>query len=62
MPSTSNPLGMKGCGEAGTVGALGALANAVTDALAMVGVDEVQMPFTPERVWRALQTANSDAW
>ncbi|MDH3263691.1 MAG: molybdopterin-dependent oxidoreductase, partial [Paracoccaceae bacterium] len=53
VPSTANPLGMKGCGEAGTVGALAATANAVTDALAARGVprEKVQMPFTPLRVW-----------
>ncbi len=53
VPSTANPIGMKGCGEAGTVGALAAIANAVTDALAPAGVppEQVQMPFTPLRVW-----------
>ncbi len=54
VPSTANPLGMKGCGEAGTVGALAAIANAVADAAPGA---ELQMPFTPERVWRALSTA-----
>ncbi len=51
-PSTANPIGMKGCGEAGTVGALAAISNAVADALADYGVAEVQMPFTPLRVWQ----------
>jgi aerobic carbon-monoxide dehydrogenase large subunit len=53
VPSTANPIGMKGCGEAGTVGALAAVANAVADALADAGVapETVQMPFTPLRVW-----------
>jgi carbon-monoxide dehydrogenase large subunit len=53
VPSTGNPIGMKGCGEAGTVGALAAVANAVADALAGRGVprEKVQMPFTPLRVW-----------
>ncbi len=51
VPSTANPIGMKGCGEAGTVGALAAIANAVADALAPAGVTDVQMPFTPLRVW-----------
>ena len=55
VPSTYNPLGMKGCGEAGTVGALAAVANAVADAVASAGGQEVQMPFTSERVWRALR-------
>jgi carbon-monoxide dehydrogenase large subunit len=53
-PSTTNPMGMKGCGEAGTVGALAAVSNAVADALASRGAAMVDMPFTPPRVWRAL--------
>lgn len=57
VPSVMNPLGMKGCGEAGTVGALGALSNAVRDALAPTGVARVDMPFTPARVWQWLQEA-----
>ena len=48
----TNPLGTKGCGEAGTVGALPAFISALTDAL---GVEHIDMPATPERVWRALQ-------
>ncbi|GAB5448175.1 xanthine dehydrogenase family protein molybdopterin-binding subunit [Gymnodinialimonas sp.] len=58
IPSTANPLGMKGCGEAGTVGALGAVANAVQDALWPLGVRQVDMPFTPSRVWSMLQGAH----
>ena len=46
---------MKGCGEAGTVGALAAVSNAVHDALGPLGVSDIQMPFTPERVWRAIR-------
>lgn len=57
VPSTANPLGMKGCGEAGTVGALGALANAVQDALWDQGVRMVEMPCTPARVWQWLRDA-----
>lgn len=57
VPSTLNPFGMKGCGEAGTVGALGAISNAVRDALALRGVGRVDMPFSPQRVWRWLQDA-----
>jgi carbon-monoxide dehydrogenase large subunit len=53
----TNPLGMKGCGEAGTVGALGAISNAVRDALAAVGVVQVDMPFTPQRLWEMIQEA-----
>lgn len=55
VPSTANPLGMKGCGEAGTVGALAAVANAVQDALWPLGIRQVDMPFTPSRVWGMLQ-------
>ena len=61
VPSTANVLGMKGCGEAGTVGALAAIANAVADAVAEAGVVDVQMPFTPERVWQMLQSAKQAA-
>ena len=53
-PSIMNPMGMKGCGEAGTVGALAALSNAVADALASRGVAHVDMPFTPAKLWHAL--------
>jgi carbon-monoxide dehydrogenase large subunit len=61
VPSTANPLGMKGCGEAGTVGALAALANAMRDALAPAGVTAVDMPFTPLRVWTWLSEARAAA-
>ena len=54
VPSTANSLGMKGCGEAGTVGAMAAVANAVRDALATRGVAWADMPFTPSRVWTVL--------
>jgi aerobic carbon-monoxide dehydrogenase large subunit len=57
VPSIMNPLGMKGCGEAGTVGALGAVSNAVRDALAQAGVGRVDMPFTPSRIWHMLEEA-----
>ncbi|SHG97460.1 xanthine dehydrogenase family protein molybdopterin-binding subunit [Marivita hallyeonensis] len=56
-PSTTNPMGMKGCGEAGTVGALAAVANAVQDAMWAQGVRQADMPFTPQRVWGMLQDA-----
>jgi carbon-monoxide dehydrogenase large subunit len=55
VPATSNPLGVKGCGEAGVTGALPAVMNAVLDALTSRGVRALDMPATPERVWRALQ-------
>ncbi|MEZ5755648.1 MAG: xanthine dehydrogenase family protein molybdopterin-binding subunit [Paracoccaceae bacterium] len=57
VPSVLNPFGMKGCGEAGTVGALGAVSNAVRDALAPAGVARVDMPFSPQRIWHWLQEA-----
>jgi carbon-monoxide dehydrogenase large subunit len=59
VPSTSNPLGLRGGGEGGTTPALGALVNAIVDALAELGVEHVEMPATPERVWRAIQTARA---
>lgn len=60
-PSLYNPLGMKGCGEAGTVGALAAITNAMTDALWDVGVRDAHMPFTPHRVWQMLRDARAAA-
>lgn len=60
-PSLYNPMGMKGCGEAGTVGALAAITNAVTDALWDAGVRDAHMPFTPHRVWQMLQDARTSS-
>jgi aerobic carbon-monoxide dehydrogenase large subunit len=57
VPTKLNPLGAKGAGEAGTVGALPALTLAILDALAPLGVTQIDMPATGERVWRALQEA-----
>jgi carbon-monoxide dehydrogenase large subunit len=57
VPTQVNPLGAKGVGEAGTVGALPALLNAVNDALAPLGVRHLDMPVTAERVWRAIREA-----
>jgi aerobic carbon-monoxide dehydrogenase large subunit len=59
VPTAVNPLGAKGVGEAGTVGALPALLNAVNDALAPLGVRHLDMPVTSERVWRAMQDAKA---
>jgi carbon-monoxide dehydrogenase large subunit len=56
VPSTANPMGMKGCGEAGTVGALAAVANAALDALSERGMTRADMPFTPARVWEMLNS------
>ena len=55
VPTKTNPLGVKGCGEAGCVGALPAVVNAVVDALSEFGVRHIEMPATPERIWRAMQ-------
>ncbi|MEP3635668.1 MAG: xanthine dehydrogenase family protein molybdopterin-binding subunit [Paracoccaceae bacterium] len=57
VPSTANIMGMKGCGEAGTVGALAAVANAAQDALWQLGVRQVDMPFTPYKVWELIKDA-----
>jgi aerobic carbon-monoxide dehydrogenase large subunit len=61
MPSPANPLGVKGAGEAGTTGAVPALANAVVDALRSLGVQHVELPCTPYRIWRAIQAARLKA-
>jgi carbon-monoxide dehydrogenase large subunit len=60
VPSTTNPLGLRGGGEGGTTPALGAVINAIADALAELGVEHVEMPATPERVWRAIHDGGSD--
>jgi carbon-monoxide dehydrogenase large subunit len=54
VPTRTNPLGVKGAGEAGSVGALPAVANAILDALKGFGVRHIDMPATPEHVWRAI--------
>jgi carbon-monoxide dehydrogenase large subunit len=59
VPSTSHPLGLRGGGEGGTTPALGAVVNAIADALADLGVEHVELPATPERVWRAIQQARA---
>ena len=59
VPSTSNPLGLRGGGEGGTTPALGAVVNALVDALAELGVEHIEMPATPERVWRAIRAAEA---
>jgi hypothetical protein len=56
-PSPVNPLGIKGCGEAGTIGSAACLVNAVCDALAPFGIEHIDKPLTPARVWAALQAA-----
>jgi carbon-monoxide dehydrogenase large subunit len=59
-PCTHNVLGVKGCGEAGAIGAPPAVINAVVNALADYGVEDVAMPATPQRVWQAMQSANQE--
>ncbi len=60
-PCTHNPLGAKGCGEAGAIGSPAALMNAVLDALAPLGVKHLDMPASPQRVWHAIQSAKAGA-
>jgi carbon-monoxide dehydrogenase large subunit len=59
VPAKSNPLGTKGCGEAGCAGSLSTLTNAVLDALSELGITHIDMPLTPERVWRAIRDAKA---
>jgi aerobic carbon-monoxide dehydrogenase large subunit len=61
VPTKTNPLGTKGAGEAGNVGALPAVANALVDALSEFGIKHIEMPATPERLWRAMQGPGSPA-
>jgi aerobic carbon-monoxide dehydrogenase large subunit len=60
-PAKSNPLGTKGCGEAGCAGSLTTIVNAVLDALSDYGIKQIDMPLTPEKVWRAIQDAKPRA-
>jgi carbon-monoxide dehydrogenase large subunit len=59
IPSTTNPLGFKAAGEAGATGAPPAVIGAVLDALKPLGVDHIDMPATPSRVWTAIQAAKT---
>ena len=61
IPSTTNPLGIKGCGEAGATGAPPAIMAALLDALKPYGIEEFDMPATPARVWQALHKAGAKA-
>jgi carbon-monoxide dehydrogenase large subunit len=56
-PALTNPLGVKGCGEAGCAGSLAAVMNAAVNALSIYGIRHLDMPATPERVWAAIQAA-----
>ena len=57
MPSTTHALGLRGGGEGGITPALGVIMNAIVDALGDLGVERIETPATPERVWRAIQSA-----
>jgi carbon-monoxide dehydrogenase large subunit len=59
VPATTNPLGVKGCGEAGCAGGLASVMNALVDALRSEGIGHIDMPATPRRVWQALQDRRS---
>ncbi|HWF96969.1 MAG TPA: hypothetical protein VG291_18620, partial [Xanthobacteraceae bacterium] len=61
VPAKTNPLGVKGCGEAGCAGALTSVMNAVVDALSDYGIRHIDMPATPFRVWQAIQAAGASA-
>ena len=58
-PCPHNPLGVKGCGEAGTIGAAATVMNAVVDAVSPLGISHIDMPATAETVWRAIQQAKA---
>ncbi|MBI3373656.1 MAG: xanthine dehydrogenase family protein [Betaproteobacteria bacterium] len=59
QPCTHNPLGAKGCGESGAIGAPAAVMSAILDALAPLGIEDIAMPATPEHLWRAIRDARS---
>jgi len=59
QPCTHNPLGAKGCGESGAIGAPAAVVSEILDALAPIGVDDLEMPATPDRVWRTIRDARA---
>jgi carbon-monoxide dehydrogenase large subunit len=61
VPATTNPLGVKGCGEAGCAGSLTSIMNAVVDALSEYGIRHIDMPATPHRVWQAIRAASATA-
>ncbi len=60
VPARTNPLGAKGCGEAGCAGSLPAVMNAVVDALSEFGITHIDMPATPHRIWQAIQAVRAD--
>ena len=60
-PTPANPLGIKGIGEAGTIAAAPAIVNAVVDALESLGIEDIDMPLSPQNVWHAIQSAANGA-
>src|SRR5207248_8798746 len=60
-PTPSNPLGVKGIGEAGTIAASAAFINAIVDALAPLGITHVDTPASPDRLWKQIQTATASS-
>ena len=58
-PSPHQPIGVKGVGETGTIASSATVANAVIDALSHLGIKHLDMPYTPERVWKAIQNAKN---
>jgi carbon-monoxide dehydrogenase large subunit len=60
-PAPGNPLGAKGVGEAGTIGSLPSFVNAVLDALRPLGVEHLDIPMTPQKVWQAIQNPTKEA-
>ena len=60
VPTDTNPLGVKGAGEAGAVGAMPVVMNAIVDALAPLGIRHVEMPASPQRIWETIRKARSD--
>jgi carbon-monoxide dehydrogenase large subunit len=61
VPAKTNPLGVKGCGEAGCAGSLTSITNALMDAVSVYGIKHIDMPATPQRVWQAIQDAKAKA-
>ena len=61
VPALTNPLGIKGIGESGTIGAPPTIVNAVLDALRPLGIEHIDMPLTPSRVWNAIRAAKQRA-
>ena len=57
IPTQTNPIGAKGAGEAGTVGSIACAMNAIMDALKPLGIRHIDLPATPQKIWRAIQVA-----